>query len=94
MGALRKTVGKTILDHVSDQDVRQQYGMQPMGEWLLKRREEWDNPKSRMPECSIDIIVREGRPKKRCSDAFYSRNRLSAQRKERKNLTLKSCMPF
>jgi hypothetical protein len=40
MNTVRKRVGKTRLDHVSNQDIRQQCGIQPIGEWILKRQEE------------------------------------------------------
>jgi hypothetical protein len=55
MNTLRKSVAKARLAHVTNRDVRQQCGIQPIGEWVLKRREEWDNHVSRMTE---DRVVR------------------------------------
>jgi hypothetical protein len=43
-----KTVGKTRLDDVRNQDIREQCGTQPIWEWVNKRREEWNNDTSRM----------------------------------------------
>jgi hypothetical protein len=54
MNTLRK-VGKAMLDHVRSQDLREQCGIQPVGEWANARREEWNNHNSRMTE---DRIVR------------------------------------
>jgi hypothetical protein len=87
MKALRKIVGKARLDHVTNQDIRQQCEIQPIGEWILKRREEWDNHVSRMTEDRIVRVARDnipkgrsspGRPKKLWPDSFSSRNRLPA----------------
>jgi hypothetical protein len=50
MNNLWKTVGKTRLDPVTRQDITQQCGIQPVGEWTLKQREEWVNHISRMME--------------------------------------------
>jgi hypothetical protein len=43
MNTLKKRVGKTRLDRVTNQDIRMQCEIQPTGWWILKRREEWDN---------------------------------------------------
>jgi hypothetical protein len=40
MNTLRKTVGKTRLDNVTNQDIRQQCGIQPIAKWILKQRED------------------------------------------------------
>jgi hypothetical protein len=40
MNTFRKIVGKTRLDHVTNQDIGKQCGIQPIGEWILKRQEE------------------------------------------------------
>jgi hypothetical protein len=40
MKTLWKTVRKTRLDHVTSQNITQQCGIQPIREWILKRREE------------------------------------------------------
>jgi hypothetical protein len=37
---LRKIVGKTRLDYVRNQDIREQCGIQPIGERVNKRRME------------------------------------------------------
>jgi hypothetical protein len=52
MNTLRNAVGKTQFDNVSNQHIRQQSGIQPIGEWILKRREKWDNHISKMTELS------------------------------------------
>jgi hypothetical protein len=86
LNTLRKTVGKTRLDHVTNQDIRQPCGIQPIREWILKWQEDWDNHTSRMTEDRIVRVVRDnipkgkrcpGRPKKHWSDKFSLRNRLS-----------------
>jgi len=46
----RKTVVKTRLDHVGNQNIREQCGIQPIGEWVNKRRQEWNKHISRMTE--------------------------------------------
>jgi hypothetical protein len=48
-------LGETRLDHVTNQDITQQCGIQPIGEWILKLRADRDNHISRMTE---DRIVR------------------------------------
>jgi hypothetical protein len=68
MNALTEAVGKTKSEHVTNQDIRQQCGTQPIGEWVLKLREEFDNHISRMREDRIvraerDIIPKGRRPK-------------------------------
>jgi hypothetical protein len=63
MNTLRKVVGKTRLDHVRNQDIREQCGIQPIGEWVNKRRKEWNNHISRMTEDSIVRAVRDNSPK-------------------------------
>jgi hypothetical protein len=87
MNISRKTVGKTRLDHVSKQDIRQQCGIQPIGELILKRRGEWDNRVSRRAEDRIVRVVRniyqeedEARvdPRSAGLSPFSSRNWLSA----------------
>jgi hypothetical protein len=79
MNTFRKTVAKTGLDHVRNQDMREQYGIQPIGEWVNKGREEWNNHISRMTEDRIVRVVRDnspkckrrpGRPRKRGSDSY------------------------
>jgi hypothetical protein len=57
MTTLRKIVGKTRLVHVTNRDIRQQCGIQPVGERILKRREEWDNNISRITEDRFVRIV-------------------------------------
>jgi hypothetical protein len=63
MNTLRKGVGKTRLDHVRNQDIREQCGIQPIGEWVNKGREEWNNHISRMTEDGFVRVVRDNSPK-------------------------------
>jgi hypothetical protein len=49
MNTLKKAVGKPRLDHVTKQDIRQQCGIQPAGELILKRWKEWG--RSQWPRC-------------------------------------------
>jgi hypothetical protein len=49
MNTLRKTVGKTRVDRA----IRKQRGMQPIGLWVNKRREEWHNHASNITENRI-----------------------------------------
>jgi hypothetical protein len=58
MNTSRKIIRKTNLDHVSNQDIKQQCGIQPIGECVNKRMEEWNKYISRMTEDRIVRIVR------------------------------------
>jgi hypothetical protein len=50
MNTLRKVIGKTILDPVRKVVIRGKYGIQPMGDWMNKRRREWNKKHSRKTE--------------------------------------------
>jgi hypothetical protein len=74
--------GKIRLDHGTNQDIRQQCSIQPIGKWISKRQDEWDN---HIPKITEDIIVRAvsgnipkarspGGSKKHWFDSFSSRN--------------------
>jgi hypothetical protein len=78
MKALRKVVAKTMLGHVRNHDIRERCGIQPIGEWLNKKREEWNNHISGITADRIVSVVsdnspkgkrRPGRPRKRWSDS-------------------------
>jgi hypothetical protein len=63
MNILRKIVGKPKLEHVRNQDSRERCGIQPIGEWVNIRREEWNNHISRITEDRIFRVVRDNSPK-------------------------------
>jgi hypothetical protein len=63
VNALRKIVGKTRLDHVRNQDVRELCGIQPIGQWVNEGKEEWNSHISRMTEDRTVRVVRENSPK-------------------------------
>jgi hypothetical protein len=64
MNTLKKIVGKTRLNHVRNQDIMEQCGIQPKGEWVntCKRREEWNNHISRMTEDRTVRVLRDNSP--------------------------------
>jgi hypothetical protein len=53
MNTPRKRVGKTRFDFVTNKDIKQQCGIQPTAERILKRQEKWFNHISRKTEDRI-----------------------------------------
>ena len=47
MKVLRKIVSKTKIDTIRSQQIRESYGIQPINEWMERRRE-WDEHVTRM----------------------------------------------
>ena len=47
MKVLRKIIGKTKIDKIRSQQIRESCGIQPINEWM-KRRSEWDAHVTRM----------------------------------------------
>ena len=47
MKVLRKVIGKTI-ERIRSQQIRESYGIQPIKEWVERRRREWDELVTRM----------------------------------------------
>ena len=45
---LRKTVGKTKIDRIRNQQFRESCGIQTINEWVERRRREWDQQVTRM----------------------------------------------
>ena len=43
MKVLRKIVGKTKIDRIRSQQIRETCGIQPINEWVESRKREWDN---------------------------------------------------
>jgi hypothetical protein len=39
---LRTIVGQTRFDHIRNQNIRRQYNVQGIGEWIWRKRDEWN----------------------------------------------------
>jgi hypothetical protein len=48
MKVLRKIVVKTKINRIRSQQIRESCGIQPINEWVEKRRREWDKHVTRM----------------------------------------------
>jgi hypothetical protein len=57
MKILRKIVGKTKIDRIRSQQIRESCGIQPVNEWVERRRE-WDEHVTRMDAERIFKISR------------------------------------
>ena len=77
MKVLRKTVGKTKIDRQRSQQIGEYCDIQPITEWMERRRREWDQYATRMDAERLVKISRDnisggrrspGRPKRRWSD--------------------------
>ena len=77
MKVLRKIVGKTKIDRIRSQQIRISCGIQPVNEWVERRRREWDKHVTRMDAELLIKISRDnipvrrrspGRPKRRWND--------------------------
>ena len=56
MKVLRKIVGKTKIDTIRSQQIRESCGIQPINGWVERRRREWDGRVTRMDaERSVKI---------------------------------------
>ena len=42
MKVLRKIVGKTNINIITSQKIKESYGIQTINEWVERRRREWD----------------------------------------------------
>ncbi|KAJ4440338.1 hypothetical protein ANN_08477 [Periplaneta americana] len=79
MSVLRKVMQKTRRDKVRSDEIRMQLNIQPIGDWVNRRRKEWNHHVSRMAPDRIVRIARDnlpadgkrapGRPKKRWKDS-------------------------
>ena len=68
MKLLRKIVGKTKIDRIRSQQIRESYGIQPINEWVQRRRE-WHEHVTRIDaeiliKISRDNIPAGGSPKR------------------------------
>jgi hypothetical protein len=63
MNTVWKITGKRRLGRVRSQDIRQQCEIQRIGEWVKKRRQEWNNHISKITPDRIVRIVRDNFPK-------------------------------
>jgi len=70
INTLRKIVGKKRLYNVRNQDTREQCGIQPIGEWVNKRRMTEDRIVSVVRDNSPKSKMKPGRPRKRWSDSY------------------------
>ena len=77
MKVLRKIVEKTKINRIRSQQIRESCGIQPINEWMERRRREWDEQVTRMDAESLVKTSRDnmlagsrspGRPKRRWSD--------------------------
>lgn len=79
MNILRKIMEKTRRDKIRSEDIRRQLNIQAIGDWVDRRRSEWNDHVSRMTSDRIARIARDnlpadgkrspGRPKKRWKDS-------------------------
>ena len=78
MKVLREIVGKTNIDRTRSQQIRESCDIQPINEWMERRRREWDQHVTIMDadvlvkisrdNTSIPVGRTPGRPKRRRSD--------------------------
>ena len=82
MNTLRRIIGKTRLDRVRNEYAREQCEIQPINDWVIRRRQEWNDHVSRMDANRIAKITRDniptgrrspGRPRKRWSGSLPNR---------------------
>jgi hypothetical protein len=84
--SLRKPVWKTRFDRTRRQDISRQCNVQETGEWITRRRDEWNGHVSRMaPERIVRTAIdntpvgrRTSTPHRRWSDSHSGNNRLVA----------------
>ena len=90
MKVLRKIVGKTKIARIRSQQIREFWGIQPINEWVERRRE-WDEHVTRMYTERLVKISRDnipagrrspGCPKRRWSDFILHQNRRNRLKKE------------
>ena len=55
MKVLRKIVGKTKIDRIRSQQIRESCSIQTINEWVERRRREWDQHVTRM---DAEIVVK------------------------------------
>ena len=72
MKVVRKIVGKSKIDRIRSQQISESCGIQPVDEWVERRRREWDKQVTRIDAGRIVQISRDnilagrrspGRPK-------------------------------
>ena len=59
MKVLRKLVGKTKIDRIRSQQIREFSCIQPINEWVERRRREWDEQVTRMDSERLVKISRD-----------------------------------
>ena len=59
---LRKVVGKTIIDTIRSQQIRESCCIQPINDWVDRRRREWDQHIIRMDAERLVKISRDSIP--------------------------------
>jgi hypothetical protein len=64
MEALVKIVGKTKIDRIRSQQIRESCGIQPINEWMESRRE-WDEHVTKMDAERLAKISRDNIPAER-----------------------------
>ena len=77
MKILRRISGKTLMDRERNENIRQMCKTESINDWVLKRKQEWNQHINRMGEDRLVRIARDkspngrrstGRPRKRWSD--------------------------
>ena len=88
----RKIVGKTKIDRIRSQQIRESCGLRPINQWVERRRE-WDQNVTRMDTERLVKISKDnipigrrsqGRPKRRWSDLIVDWNREESPTKKKK----------
>ena len=72
MKILRKIVGKTKIDRIWSQLIRESYDIQPINEWVERRRREWKENVIRMDAEILVKISRDNLPAGRRSPGLSS----------------------
>ena len=67
MKVLRNIVGKTKIDRIRSQQMRESCDFQPINEWVERRRREWDEHVTRMDAERLVKISRDNIPSRRRS---------------------------
>ena len=70
---LRRTIGKTKMNRIRSQQIRESCGIQPINEWVERRRREWDGHVTRMDAEKLGKISRDNIPAERRSPGRLKR---------------------
>ncbi|KAJ4438585.1 hypothetical protein ANN_14532 [Periplaneta americana] len=82
MKVLRRITGKTLFDRERGQVIRETCNIQQIGQWVIRRRQDWNYHINRMEDGKLIKIARDnsacgtrnlGRPKRRWKDSGLNR---------------------